>query len=189
MTLVVAAVLLGIGVPSFRDFMRSGRLTGAANETLVAVIAARNEAVRRQTFVSVCPTADPTGASPVCAGAATAGFISFVDTNSNCIRESTEAVVATVSIHSLVKTQHNNNCMTFASNGFRIVVAGQPTTARAVFCDEHGNTLRFPGGTESWARGIEFFRPDDPRSAACMRRSGHGLPERARWCAHEQTNT
>ncbi len=161
-TLVVAAVLLGIGVPSFRVFIASGRLTGAANETLVAVIAARNEAVRRQTFVSVCPSADPTDASPSCAGAATDGFISFVDTNSNCIREATEAVVATVSVHNLVRTQHNNTCMTFASNGFRIVVAGQPTTARAVFCDEHGNALRFPGGTESWARGIEILPTGRP---------------------------
>jgi type IV fimbrial biogenesis protein FimT len=161
-TLTLAGVLLGIGVPSFRDFMRSGRLTGAANETLIAVVAARNEALRRQMTVSVCPSADPAAVAPTCVGAATQGFISFVDTNNNCQRDAGEDIVATVMVHSEVKTQHNNNCMTFGSNGFRLVVAGQPTTSHAIFCDIKGNTLRYPAGTDSWARGIEVLPTGRP---------------------------
>jgi type IV fimbrial biogenesis protein FimT len=161
-TLAVAAVLLGIGVPSFRDFMRSGRLTGAANETLMTVIAARSEAVRRQVNVSVCPSTAPSDVNPTCTGAATQGFVSFVDTNNNCQRDGGEDVVASVDVHSEVTSEHNTDCITFGPNGFRLVVAGQPTTSRAIFCDEHGNTQRTPAGADSWARGIEILPTGRP---------------------------
>ena len=161
-TLAVAAVILGLGVPSFREFQKNGRLTGAANESLIALVAARNEAVRRQTTVSFCPSADPTAAEPTCVGAATQGYISFVDPNNNCLRDAGEEVVQTVSVHSGVKSQHNTNCITFGPNGFRLVVAGQPTTSRMVFCDDRGITLRFPGGADSWARGVEVLPTGRP---------------------------
>lgn len=161
-TLALAGVLLGIGVPAFRDFQRTGRLTGAANDTLVAVLAARNEALRRQTNVSFCPSANPTATNPTCTTAAATGFISFVDTNLTCQREALEDVVAAASIHSEVKWQNNTTCISFGSNGFRRVVAGQPTTSHMIYCETHGNTLRYPAGTDSWARGVEILPTGRP---------------------------
>jgi type IV fimbrial biogenesis protein FimT len=161
-TLAVAGVLLSIGVPSMREFMRNGRLTGAANDTLMAVLAARNEALRRQDVVSFCPSANPTDPNPTCTAGATAGFISFVDKNLTCQREALEDVVAVASIHSEVKSQNNTSCISFGASGFRLVVAGQPTTTHAIFCDTRGNTLRYPAGTDSWARGIEVLPTGRP---------------------------
>ena len=59
-TLVVAAVVLGLGVPSFREFQRNNRLTVSANDMLSLAISSRNEALRRQAVVSLCPSANPT---------------------------------------------------------------------------------------------------------------------------------
>ena len=59
-TLVVAAVILGMGVPSFREYQRNNRLTVSANDMLSLAIASRNEAIRRQSTVSLCPSAAPT---------------------------------------------------------------------------------------------------------------------------------
>jgi type IV fimbrial biogenesis protein FimT len=160
-TLAVAGVLLGLGVPAFRDFMRNGRLTGAANELLTTMVSARNEAVRRQVVVSVCPSTTPDLTSAVCTTAATQGYIAFVDTNSNCIRDGAEVtdttnnLVANVVFHSLVTSKKNGSCVSFAANGFRRVVGGQPTTMHAMFCDVRGNTQSFPGSTISFARGLE----------------------------------
>ena len=161
-TLMLAGVLLGIGVPAFREFMRNGRLTGAANEMLLTVVTARNEALRRQTVVSICPSTTPAAAGATCSGAATQGYIAFVDTNSNCVRDGAEVadplnVVASFVTHSEITSAKNGTCVSFAANGFRRVVAGQPTTMHAMFCDPRGNTRTFPSSTISFARGLEVM--------------------------------
>ena len=161
-TLAVAGVLLSIGVPSFREFQRNGRLTGAANDSLMTVLAARNEALRQQQVVSFCPSADPGAANPTCVTSGAQGFISFVDKNNDCQRELLEDVVAVAVVHPEVKWQNNTNCISFGANGFRLVVAGQPTTTHAIFCDSRGNTLRYPAGADSWARGIEVLPTGRP---------------------------
>lgn len=161
-TLAVAGVLLGLGVPAFRDFMRNGRLTGAANELLITVVSARNEAVRRQVVVSVCPSTTPDAANAVCSTSATQGYIAFVDTNSNCLRDGAEVtdtdnLVANVVFHSLVTAKKNSSCVSFAANGFRRVEPSQPRTMHAMFCDVRGNTQNFPGSAVSFARGLEVM--------------------------------
>jgi type IV fimbrial biogenesis protein FimT len=162
-TLAVAGVLLSIGVPSFREFQRNGRLTGAANDSLMAVLAARNEALRRQEIVSFCPSANPADPNATCTNVGAQGFISFVDTTADCQRQFVgEELVASASIHSEVKWQNNTTCISYGANGFRVVVAGQPTTTHAIFCDDRGNELRYPGGTDSWARGLEVLPTGRP---------------------------
>ncbi len=161
-TLAIAAVLLAVGTPSFRDFVRNGRLTGAANELLITFTRARNEAVRQQTVVSVCPTTTPDSTAATCTGAATQGYIAFIDTNSNCVRDGAEVtdtknIVAYEQTHSEVTSTKNGTCVSFGANGFRRVVAGQPNTMRAMFCDSRGNAKIFPTSTISFARGVEVL--------------------------------
>jgi type IV fimbrial biogenesis protein FimT len=158
-TLAIAAVILAIGVPSFRDFMRNARLTGAANELLITVVRARSEAVRRQAVVSVCPSSTPDQSGATCTGAATQGYIAFIDANSNCIRDggelSDDNLVSYQLTHTTVTSTKNGTCVSFAASGFRRVVAGQPNTMRAMFCDSRGNARIFPTSTTSYARGVE----------------------------------
>lgn len=47
-TLVVAAALLGLAVPSFRTFLNSNRLTTASNDLHADIVFARSEALKRQ---------------------------------------------------------------------------------------------------------------------------------------------
>jgi type IV fimbrial biogenesis protein FimT len=160
--LTIAGIVFGFGVPAFRDFTRNNRLSGAANELLVTVVAARNEAVRRQAVVSVCPSTNPDQVGATCTGAATQGYIAFVDTNSNCIRDGAELadprnVVSSMVSHTLVTSTKNGTCVSYGANGFRRVVAGQPTTMHAMFCDSRGNVQTFPASTFSVARGLEIL--------------------------------
>ena len=161
-TITLAGVLLGLAVPAFRDFTRNNRLSGAANELLITIVQARNEAVRRQTVVSVCPSSTPDQATATCTGAATQGYIAFVDTNSNCLRDGAEVgdplnVIANMVTNSQVTSTKNGTCVSFAASGFRRVVAGQPTTMHAMFCDSRGNVLINPASTLSIARGLEVL--------------------------------
>jgi type IV fimbrial biogenesis protein FimT len=155
-TLALAGVLLGIGVPAFNDFARNGRLTGAANETLVTLIAARNEAVRRQQRTSFCASSTPGSPLAICANSASAGYIAFVDVNSNCQRDAGEELISNVVFHTEITATKNMNCIGYAPNGFRAVVAGEPSNARAVFCDTRGIEKVTPTSTISAARGLEI---------------------------------
>lgn len=63
-TLLVAGILLGVGVPSFRRMMAVNRVTTQANDLVGAIRYARSEAITRNTNVTLCRAA--TGASTTC---------------------------------------------------------------------------------------------------------------------------
>jgi type IV fimbrial biogenesis protein FimT len=64
-TLAVAAILLVIAVPSFRDLMHRSQVSSASNELLASLAYARTEAINRGQLVSMCPSANGAAA---CAG-------------------------------------------------------------------------------------------------------------------------
>ncbi len=76
-TLSIAAVVLTLAVPNFRDFLLNNRLASQANEFVLALASAKSEAVKRGVLVTVCSRATDTS----CAGSTTwdAGWIVFVD--------------------------------------------------------------------------------------------------------------
>jgi type IV fimbrial biogenesis protein FimT len=83
---LVLAILLGMGIPSYREMARNSRVTASANDLVTAMSMARSESLRRSTPVSVCASTD--GTSCVTAKATTAtdwttGWIAFTDANSN----------------------------------------------------------------------------------------------------------
>ena len=151
--LALAAVILGIGVPNFREFQRNNRLTVAANDVLGLVLTSRSEALRRQTVVSMCPSADPQDADAVCGDGS--GWIAFVDTNGDCERDGAEELISGMRVDDDVTAQANTGCISFVGSGFKRVVDGEPTTTHMLYCDDRGNTPRNSGGDDSTARGIE----------------------------------
>jgi type IV fimbrial biogenesis protein FimT len=154
-TLVLAAVVLGLGVPSFRDFQRNNRLTVSANDMLSLAISSRNEALRRQAVVSLCPSANPTSASATCGTGS--GWISFIDTNDDCARAAGEELVSNAYIASDVNAVANSTCIKYASTGYRVPVAGQPSTANFLYCDSRGNVAQYPSKPVSTARAVEVL--------------------------------
>jgi len=53
-SIAIAAILLGIGIPSFRDAMMNGNLTSARSSLLADLHFARVEAVKNRTRIMVC---------------------------------------------------------------------------------------------------------------------------------------
>lgn len=60
MTTVVAVILLTIAVPAFQNFLRNDRQWTIANSLVMDLNAARSEAIKQDTTVSVCPTTNGT---------------------------------------------------------------------------------------------------------------------------------
>ncbi|WP_438438153.1 GspH/FimT family pseudopilin [Hydrogenophilus thermoluteolus] len=70
-TIAVAAILLAVAVPGFRNLIVSNRLTATTNAFVAALNLARIEAVKRNARVTLCKTADPNATAPNCAASAT----------------------------------------------------------------------------------------------------------------------
>jgi type IV fimbrial biogenesis protein FimT len=142
-TIVVLAVLLGIGIPNFRAFILNGHMTAAANDLLSDVNLARSESVKRRVPVLVCATSG--GSSPSCAtsGSQFSAWLVYVDANSN---GSLDAGEITLRQHDRV----NDNVTGTATGGLLITFrpSGYPasgSTSQVIFCDDRKNDVTAGG--------------------------------------------
>jgi type IV fimbrial biogenesis protein FimT len=155
-TVLVLAVLLGIGVPNFRDFLRNSRMTAAANDLLGDYNFARSEAVKRRLPVTLCKTSD--GAT--CATTTTASYdrwIVFLDRNGDGLVTS---ATATPPVDVILKDSRVIEGITGTSDGYKTVFrpSGFPDPAiagnasRVLFCDLRKSAKTV--GANSAARGL-----------------------------------
>lgn len=83
-TLVIAAILVSLAAPSFRNLTLDIQLSNAANALITDIYLARSEAVTRNQRVVICATADPMAANPTCLTGGNewrTGWFVFVDAN------------------------------------------------------------------------------------------------------------
>jgi type IV fimbrial biogenesis protein FimT len=89
--IAVGAVLVALAAPSFTQALGKSRLSSAASELTSAVQLARTEAIRNNRRVTLCRSEDGSACSS--ASSAWPGWIVFVDTDSDGVRDSNEPVV------------------------------------------------------------------------------------------------
>jgi len=181
MTLLVAGILLGIGVPNIMEFQRNSAMTAAANDLVTGVLMARTEAVKRQAPVTLCLSDNPTDANPTClpngvADSATRGFIVWVDENDNVdadglriLDDATDGNAAvdadelvlmqTAAPGGSVRVSANCGYTSFAPDGFTRQVGALcfPPIRAVLFCDDRGR--RVAAGSLSSARIVGIDRP------------------------------
>lgn len=181
MTLLVAGILIGIGVPNVLEFQRNGAMAAAANDLVSAALAARTEAVSRQQPVTVCLSDDPTAATPTCANGAVAdsstrGYVVFVDENGNFdangVRVLTDGTDRNGTIDAnepvlqritppggSIRLTANCGYISYLQTGFTRDIAGlcNPTPRTFLFCDDRGR--RRAAGQLSSARAILVGQP------------------------------
>src|SRR6185295_2753372 len=79
-TIGVAAILIGLAVPSFENLVRDSYMTTTANDLVVTMQLARSEAIKRHLPVTVCHSADTNVDPPSCGGDGWQdGWFAFVD--------------------------------------------------------------------------------------------------------------
>jgi type IV fimbrial biogenesis protein FimT len=191
MTLLVAGILLGIGVPNVMAFQRNAAMTAAANDFVTAALQARTEAVKRQAPVTVCLSDNPFDATPTCINAAvfgsqTRGYVVFVDENNNFnldgsrrLDDATDAN-ATVDAGELVLSRYaapgattsvriSSNCgyTMYAPTGFTRRATGGPpppcwqSERIVLLCDDRGHTRAV--GDLATARVVRLSRVGRPQ--------------------------
>lgn len=90
-TVAVAAIVLAIAAPNFRDALIRSRVSGTAIELQSALSLARAEALKLKLPVTVCARA--TDASCATGTSWADGFLLFQDPNGNGLLDSTEQVL------------------------------------------------------------------------------------------------
>jgi len=90
-TVAIAAILLTVAVPSFRDALARTRVSGTADELQSALALARAEALKLKLPVTLCARASDTACATGTSWAN--GFLLFQDPNGNGVPESTELML------------------------------------------------------------------------------------------------
>ena len=82
-TLSIAAVMLAIAAPSFRDFVQRSQLSSEVNGLSLVLMYARSESIKRGHPVTLCKTSDPLATPPACDSNASwhSGWLVFVNRN------------------------------------------------------------------------------------------------------------
>ncbi len=180
--LVVAAIVLGIGVPAFADFIATNRMAATVNDLVSGLHLARSEAVKRRTNSSICASDDWNTPNPTCnaAGRLADGWIVFVDCSvpppaqggicgpPNLIVDAFDTVYST---HGPMPDTIADNTtvwpvgteyVSFGANGFPRTIAGQgqPKTDFQL-CDHRGN--HDTGGGRAAGRWIQITTTGRPQ--------------------------
>lgn len=182
----VLAVLLAVGVPNFRDFVRNSRMTSAANDVLSDFNLARSEAVKRRVPVTLCKSQNGTS----CDTDNTDPFeswIIFVDdanpaaasgNDGNGAVDTGETVLRQREIHDSLTVTVNGRRMIYLPNGFPAGYnpKAAETVTQFLLCDSLGNKISVGG--VSAARGVTIAptgRPTVTRDVAMITTLG-GCP-------------
>ena len=118
-TLLVAAIFLGVAVPSYYSLIQNNKVVAMTNKLAASLNYARMEAIRRGQRVSVCAAADAALSS---CGAQTQwaqGWIVFVDNNSdNTIDANDELVKVHESLPRGTTVVASTNIISYDGTGF-----------------------------------------------------------------------
>ena len=155
-TVMVVAVVLGIGVPAFNDLIANNRMAAAANDIVSQFHLARTEAIKRRANVTACPSDD----SATCGAGLgfESGWIVFVDCSTSAPPPlgtcgppnlNVDAFDLVLHTHTAMDTDIGSNFtddgnaplfISFAPTGFpRNLPGGQPFNANFQLCDHRGN--------------------------------------------------
>jgi len=93
-TLAIAAIVLSVGVPSFRGVIMDNRLVTQANLVVTSVKLARSAAVRYQRTATVCASTNFDDAVPNCSASTdwSTGWIVWVDKDRDAATDANEII-------------------------------------------------------------------------------------------------
>jgi type IV fimbrial biogenesis protein FimT len=162
--LTIAAIIIGLGAPSFNRFRLNGRLTNSANDVLASLSHARTEAIKSQVIVSMCASANPGDPAATCSNGSNVGWIAFRDIDGNCTRAAAgEDLVTSGAFDHTFNSQPltvrvNGDCVSFGPTGFTRTVPGVAMLDHFLMCDNRGVVGLPEAGGLSAGRGIVVER-------------------------------
>lgn len=179
-TMLVIGVVLGFGVPNLLEFSRNNAMASTANDLISALMAARAEAVKGQTFVTLCASPNPVAANPTCSptgAGVSGGYIVWIDnadflangapdlgdaSDGDGVVDAGERVLIQrddpqdITVFAADIGGAQSGYVAFGPNGWRRNIAGAGANSADVvlFCDPRGNVAA--AGSLSAARAVRI---------------------------------
>ncbi|AVS78601.1 pilus assembly protein FimT [Paracidovorax avenae] len=168
-TVALAAILGMLAAPAIGDFIVKSKMTNAANEFSGGILRARNEAVSRNTCVTLCMSSNAADNAPSCSASGTdwqVGWIAFMNTSCDSslsapassadllfARVSSGSDVSVTARNSVRKMMFNSRGSQGLANADRFSVENASTTATqkygvSICLDAMGRSRVIPGGIE-----------------------------------------
>jgi type IV fimbrial biogenesis protein FimT len=135
-TLVVGSILMVIAVPSFMSFQKDNRRLTQLNDLVSGLNLARSEAVKGNTTVALCPSADGID----CSGSNyDSGWIVFLNTDGDsppAVDHPAETILRT---HTGVTVSGSSLRATGVTTGLNFAATGRPDVSGDItYCDDRG---------------------------------------------------
>ena len=133
-TVAIAGILLSIGLPSFNSLIQKNKMTSLHNELLSSLSLARNTAISRGSFATLCKSNQ---AATDCDSSASwdDGWIVFSDINNNGAVDSGEAIIAVNNdLPENISISFSRGRVTYGAQGYANGYNGVFT-----FCDDRGD--------------------------------------------------
>jgi type IV fimbrial biogenesis protein FimT len=154
-TVIVAALLVGLALPSFRELMMRSNVTELNNQLVLALQTARSEAVRRGTWVEVISTnGDKSWGKK--------GWQVVADVNFDHIFDSTDTTNGTVTAGAPAPTNYSV-CGKVTGGGSDSVVVFGPSGTLAQSTKFEFNVNR-PDGKTSMSQGVTVSQSGEVKS-------------------------
>jgi len=143
-TLAVAAIILSVGVPSFRGVIMDNRLVSQSNQFVTSVKMARSAAVRYQRPATVCSSDNFDAAVPTCSADNdwSNGWIVWVDKNRDSLTTANEIISVFGPINDAsTLSSTTSSSFTYDARGFGTAGAGNLTLCDSR-TDEMGRIIK-----------------------------------------------
>jgi len=153
-TAVIIGIILAFGVPNMVEYRQNSRITATANDLIAAFQLARTEAARAKDNITICGSTAPMDeAAAACDGAFDDGYIVFVDTDGDIVRDAGESILraheaAQPGIELAIAG--DATFFSFGPTGLgRGDVNGATAVTQIVVCDERGIEIAAGGSPAS----------------------------------------
>jgi len=141
-TIAIAAILAVVAVPSFNQTIVNYRLTSYANNFLTSAQLARSEAIKRNSRVTLCKSANGTSCTLV--GGWHQGWIIFNDVDNSAMINSSEIVVYKESAMSadflMLGNANVDNYVSFIPSGATELISGGLQQGTLTLCSRSGSS-------------------------------------------------
>lgn len=128
--MTILVVLMGVGLPSFGEFVRNQRVKTASFDLFSSLVLARNEAITRNASVTMAPTG----------GAWTNGWtVSYTDSGGNVVAVRTEDALANITIAGPASVVYRGSGrLNGVVTPFQLSAAGDTVISRCITIDLSG---------------------------------------------------
>ena len=138
-TIAIMGILAAVATPSFNSALISYRLTTISNTFVASAQLARSEAIKRNSRVTMCKSADGTTCSTT--GGWQQGWILFQDTDNNAAKAPTEELIqAQVALPANFLTIGGDNYISYTASGGSELTTGAFQATSLKLCNSSGVT-------------------------------------------------